>query len=210
MKVLLINGSPNEKGCTWRALMEVSNTLQAEGIDTEMVRLGNVPVASCAGCGGCWKNNNRCVQGDAGGALVNEFLDKMETSDGMIVGSPVHFASPSGALIALMDRVFMTGADFRFKPAAAVTSARRAGTTATLEVMNKYFLMSGMPVVPANYCNMVHGHLPEEVEQDLEGLQIMRTLGKNMAYMLKCFDTAEKQKVLKPKKEAKVKTSYIR
>lgn len=208
MKVLLINGSPNEKGCSWRALTEVSDTLREEGIDTEIFHLGKMPIAGCTGCGGCRENHNRCVLEDA--EVVNEVLDKMEVSDGMIVGSPVYFASPNGALIALLDRVFMAGADFEFKPAAAVTSARRAGTTATLEVMNKYFLMSGMPVVPSNYCNMVHGHLLEEAEQDLEGLQTMRTLAGNMAYMLKCFDAGKRQNVAKPKKEAKVKTSYIR
>lgn len=112
-------------------------------------------------------------------------LDKMETADGLIVGSPVYFASPNGALISLMDRIFMAGGNFRFKPAACVTSARRGGTTATLEVMNKYFLMSEMPIVSANYCNMVHGHEAAEVEKDEEGLQIMRTLGRNMAFMLK-------------------------
>ena len=208
MKVLLINGSPNEKGCTWRALREVSDTLKEEGIDSEILRIGNRSIAGCTGCGRCRENHNRCVLEDA--AVVNKILDKMETSDAMIVGSPVYFASPNGALLALMDRVFMTGADFSFKPAAAVTSARRAGTTATLEVMNKYFLMSGMPVVPSNYCNMVHGHLPEEVDQDLEGLQTIRILGRNMAYMLKCFDAGRKQNVAKPHKEIKVKTSYIR
>ncbi|WP_419024586.1 flavodoxin family protein [Emergencia sp.] len=208
MKVLLVNGSPNEKGCTWRALMEAAGTLKEEGIDTELLHLGKEPIAGCIGCGKCRSHDNRCVLEDT--AIVNEVLDKMKDSDGMIVGSPVYFASPSGALIALMDRVFMAGADFEFKPAAAVTSARRAGTTATLEVMNKYFLMSGMPVVPANYCNMVHGHLPEEVEQDLEGLQTMRVLARNMAYMLKCLDAGEKQNITKPKKETKVKTSYIR
>ncbi len=207
MKVLLLNGSPNEKGCTWRALKEVSDTLQAEGIDTEIFWIGKKAVAGCIGCGGCAKNHGRCVFSND---PVNEVLDKMEGSDGLIVGSPVYFASPNGALVALLDRMFMAGGCFRMKPAAAVTSARRAGTTATLEVMNKYFLMSEMPVVSANYCNMVHGHSADEVEKDLEGLQIMRTLGRNMAWMLKCMDAGKKAGIVLPQAEAKVKTSYIR
>ncbi len=207
MKVLLLNGSPNEKGCTWRALKEAANTLQAEGIDTEIFWIGKKPVRGCIGCGGCAKNNSRCVFSDD---PVNEVLDKMESSDALIVGSPVYFASPNGALVALLDRMFMAGGSFRLKPAAAVTSARRAGTTATVEVMNKYFLMSEMPVVSANYCNMVHGHSAEEVEQDLEGLQIMRTLGRNMAWMLRCIEAGRQADAPLPAPETKIKTSYIR
>ncbi len=207
MKVLLINGSPNEKGCTWRALKEVADTLEKEGVESEILHIGKKPIGGCIGCGGCSKNNGRCVFNND---PVNEVLDKMETADGLIVGSPVYFASPNGALISLMDRIFMAGGNFRFKPAACVTSARRGGTTATLEVMNKYFLMSEMPIVSANYCNMVHGHETAEVEKDEEGLQIMRTLGRNMAFMLKCLKAGADAGVAKPEKEAKIKTSYIR
>ena len=134
MKVLLINGSPNEKGCTWRALKEVADTLEKEGVESEILHIGKKPIGGCIGCGGCSKNNGRCVFNND---PVNEVLDKMETADGLIVGSPVYFASPNGALISLMDRIFMAGGNFRFKPAACVTSARRGGTTSTLEVMNR-------------------------------------------------------------------------
>jgi len=207
MKVLLINGSPNEKGCTHRALLEVADTLEKNGIETEIVSIGKKAVSGCIGCGGCAKNNHRCVfQND----ITNEIVEKFEKADGFVVGSPTYFMSPNGSLIALLDRMFMTGVSCRMKPAAAVTSARRGGTTSTLDVIYKYFLMNEMPVVSSNYANMVHGHEPAEVEQDLEGLQTMRSIGSNMAWLLKCIDAGKKAGIADPEKEAKVKTSYIR
>lgn len=207
MKVLLINGSPNEKGCTYRALREVADTLEKNGIETEIVSIGKKAIGGCIGCGGCAKNNHRCVFHND---IANEIIDKFEKADGLVVGSPTYFMSPNGALTALLDRMFMTGVSCRMKPAAAVTSARRGGTTSTLDVLYKYFLMSEMPVVSSNYANMVHGHDPAEVEQDLEGLQTMRSVGSNMAWLLRSIEAGKKAGVQKPEKETKIKTSYIR
>lgn len=205
MKVLMINGSPNEKGCTYRALKEIADTLEKEGIASEIIHAGKKPIGGCLGCGGCAKQGNgRCIfDGDP----VNFALEKMETSDALIVGSPVYFMSPNGALISMLDRMFMCGKQFAYKPAACVTSGRRAGTTSVLDAINKYFLMTNMPIVSANYGNMVHGHEPEEVEKDLEGLQTMRTLGRNMAWLLKSIHNAA---LPVPEAETKIKTSYIR
>lgn len=206
MKVLLLNGSPHEKGCTYRALYEVAETLEKEGIEAEIVHIGNQAVHGCIGCGKC-SLAGRCVfKGDP----VNAFLDKMEQADGLVVGSPVYYASANGSLYSFLDRLFYAGNCFALKPAAAVASARRAGTTATLDTLNKYFTISQMPVVSSQYWNMVHGNSPEEVEQDLEGLQIMRTLGKNMAWLLKCIEAGKAAGVEIPEAEARAKTNFIR
>jgi multimeric flavodoxin WrbA len=207
MKVLLINGSPEANGCTWRALKEIADTLEAEGVEAEIAQIGKKKVGGCIGCGGCARNNHRCVFKDD---VVNEILDKVDTADGMIVGSPVYFGSPNGSLISLMDRMYMAGINYKFKPAAAICSARRAGTTSTIDVINKYFLMADQPIVPSNYMNMVHGATAADVEKDEEGLQTMRILGRNMAYMLKCFEAGRKAGLKEPELEEKVKTSYIR
>jgi multimeric flavodoxin WrbA len=205
MKVLMINGSPNEQGCTWRALKEIADTLEKEGIESEILHIGKNPIGGCLGCGGCVRlSKGRCV---FNGDPVNKALEKMEQADGLIVGSPVYFMSPNGALLSILDRMFMCGKNFAYKPAACVTSARRAGTTSVLDAINKYFLMTNMPIVSANYGNMVHGHEAAEVEQDLEGLQTMRILGRNMAWMLKSIHTAA---IPVPEAEEKIKTSYIR
>ena len=184
MKVLLINGSPHEHGCTNRALEEVAASLKTNGVDSEIFWIGKGAIHGCIACGQCGGNSNHCVFDDT----VNEALVKMQQSDGLIVGSPVYYASLNGALSAFLDRMFYAGACFHHKPAAAVTSARRAGTTATLDIIQKYFTISQMPVVSSQYWNMVHGSCPEDVEKDLEGLQTMRTLGKNMAWMLNCIE----------------------
>lgn len=209
MKVVLINGSPHEKGCTYTALKEVADTLQNEGIEAEIVHIGKDPIAGCTACGYCSRTGeNRCVINDK----VNQILEKLETADGLVVGSPVYYASPNGSLISLLDRLFLAGAQslMALKPGAAVTSARRAGTTSALEVIQKYFTISQMPVVSSNYWPMVHGSSPQEVAQDKEGLQIMRILGRNMAWMLSCIQAGEKAGVKKPQAEEKIKTSFIR
>lgn len=206
MKVLLLNGSPHEKGCTYRALKEVSDSLQTEGIGSEIIHIGNQAIHGCIGCKKC-AHTGRCVfKGDP----VNAVLDKMEGADGLIVGSPVYYASANGSLYSFLDRLFYAGSSFAYKPAAAVVSARRAGTTATLDTLNKYFTISQMPVVSSQYWNMVHGNSPEEVEQDLEGLQIMRTLGKNMAWLLKCLEAGKAAGISLPIQEEKVRTNFVR
>ena len=184
MKVLMINGSCNEDGCTFTALCTVAEALNAENIATEIVQLGKSAQRDCIGCAGCRKSGkNRCVFDDD---IVNRIIEKAERSDGFVFGSPVYYAHPSGRLLSVLDRAFYAGsAAFRFKPAAAVVSARRAGTTAALDVINKYFGITQMPVVSATYWNMVHGKTPQEVIQDKEGLQSMRNLGKAMAALLK-------------------------
>ena len=186
MKVLLLNGSPHPNGCTFRALSEVEKTLQQEGIETEIFFIGHDPIRGCMGCGMCRKNKlGKCIFGED---AVNVVIKKMEECDGLIVGSPVHYAGASGGITSFLDRMFYSTGGFPYKPGAAVVSCRRAGSTAALEQLNKYFMMNNMPLVPSAYWNMVHGNSPEEVEQDLEGLMVMRTLGRNMAWLLKSID----------------------
>ncbi len=206
MKVLLLNGSPNEMGCTYTALSEVAETLKGCGIDTEIVQIGKQAIRGCIGCGGC-AGKGRCIFDDD---MVNEILDKMEQADGLVIGSPVYFASPNGNLLSLLDRLFYAGKCFAHKPAAAVVSARRAGTTASLEVLDKYFTIRHMPIVSASYWNMVHGNKPEDVRQDLEGLQTMRNLGNNMAWMLKCIQAGKEQGIMPPVCENNFRTNFIR
>lgn len=203
MKVLLINGSSHEKGCTFRALTEIEKILNQENIETEIIQIPSSPIRDCIGCCGCAKNGNKCV---FDGDIVNEIIEKAKIADGFVFGSPVYYAHPSGRLLSVLDRVFYAGGKFlAYKPGAAVVSARRAGTTASIDVINKYFTINKMPVVSSNYWNMVHGSKTEDVEQDLEGLQIMRLIGHNMAWMLKAIN-----KVELPKSEDKIKTGFIK
>ncbi len=181
MKVLLINGSPHENGCTYTALSEVAKTLETEGIETQIFHIGKKPVRGCIACGACGKLG-KCVFDDD---PANEMMKLMQEADGIVIGSPVYYAGPNGALCALLDRAFYAGSGFEFKPAAAVVSARRSGTTATFDRLNKYFTINRMPVVSSQYWNGVHGFTPDDVKKDEEGLQTMRTLGRNMAWMLK-------------------------
>lgn len=205
-KILLINGSPREHGCTYTALSEVAAQLEKEGLETEIFWVGNKPISGCLACGACLKTG-RCVISDT----VNEFLDKVEEADGFVFGSPVHFASASGMLTSFMDRAFYgRGGMFAYKPAAAVMSCRRGGATATFEQINKYFTISNMPIVGSQYWNMVHGNTPEEVKQDLEGLQTMRTLGKNMAWLVNCIQAGKDAGITLPERETPVKTNFIR
>lgn len=211
MKVLLVNGSPNKNGCTYTALCEVTKALNEEGIDTEIFWIQNKPIGGCIACKSCIKTG-KCVFDD----VVNECREKAMEADGFIFGTPVHYAAASGNLTAFMDRLFYSefcgnwGKAFAFKPAATVTSARRAGTTATFDQINKYYTISQMPVVSSRYWNMVHGTTPDEVRQDEEGMQIMRFLGRNMAYYLKCIDAGRKAGVEPPEQELVSFTNFIR
>lgn len=206
MKVLLINGSPHEHGCTRAALDEVARTLSDCGVETELINIGTGAVAGCTACGGCARTG-RCVVDDG----VNAAIEALAAADGLIVGSPVHYASPAGALLAFLDRMFFAGADrFAHKPAAAFTSARRAGTTASLDVINKYFTISQMPVVSSTYWNMVHGGRAEDVAEDAEGLQTARNLARNMAWLLRCIEAGRKAGIEPPEAEVKNRTNFIR
>lgn len=208
MKVLLINGSSKKEGCTYTALLEVACQLNKNGIDTEIFQLGNKPVRGCIACGKCSSNHSRCIFDDD---KANEAISKMEEADGLIIGSPVYYASANGALIALLDRMFYAGRTcFAFKPGAAVVSARRAGTTASLDELNKYFTISKMPVVSSHYWNMVHGNTPEEVKLDLEGMQTMRALGDNMAWLLKSIEAGKNAGISLPEAEVRQRTNFIR
>lgn len=208
MKVLLINGSPREKGCTYTALLEVAKELEKENIETEIFHVGNKPIRGCMACGGCSKGNSgKCVFDDD---TVNIALEKAKEADGFVFGSPVHYAAASGQMTAFLDRFFYAGRGFQYKPGAAVVSCRRGGSTAAFEQLNKYFTISNMPVVSSQYWNMVHGNTPEEVRQDLEGMQTMRTLGKNMAWLLKCIQAGKEAGIKLPEKEPRAVTNFIR
>ena len=205
MKVLLINGSPNAKGCTYTALTEVEKELHKEGIETEIIHVGNKDIRGCIACKSCYKTG-KCVFND----LVNEVKDKFEEADGLIIGSPVYFSSPNGTLLSFLDRLFyISSFDKRAKVGASVVSCRRGGNTATFDVLNKYFTISQMPVVSSRYWNMVHGSNAEQVQQDEEGLWTMRVLGKNMAFLMKCIALGKEQYGLPEKEEPKF-TNFIR
>lgn len=205
MKVLLINGSPHGKGCTYTALEEVSKTLNQEGIETEIIHVGNKDIRGCMACRQC-KTNGKCVFND----IVNEVAPKFNECDGIIIGSPVYYASANGTLVSFIDRLFYSmTADKTMKVGAAVVSCRRGGNTSTFDEINKYFTISGMPVASSQYWNMVHGNSPEEVRQDLEGMQTMRTLGKNMAFLIKSIQLGKEQFGL-PEKENHIFTNFIR
>ena len=207
MKVLLLNGSPHPHGCTFTALSEVAKTLEENGVEAEILQIGAKPVRGCIACGGC-AGKGRCAFGDD---IVNTLIEKMEQADGFIVGSPVYYASANGAVECILDRAFYAGGKaFVHKPAAAVASARRAGTTATLDELTKYFTISQMPVVSSTYWPMVHGGKAEDVAKDEEGLQIMRNLGRNMAWLLKCIEAGKQAGVQVPEAERQYRTNFIR
>lgn len=209
MKVILVNGSSRKNGCTFSALSEVAKALNNNSIETEILQLGTEPYRDCIGCGACrTKNANRCVFNDD---IVNTLIEKAETADSFVFGSPVYYAHPSGRLLSVMDRAFYAGGKFfAYKPAAAIVSARRAGTTASVDVINKYFLINNMPVVASCYWNMVHGNRPEEIYLDEEGIEIMHNLGNNMAWYLKSFAIAKENGINHPVLENKVLTNFIR
>lgn len=207
MKVLLINGSPNEHGSTWAALSEIAAVLEKEGIQTELIHAGHKPIMGCTGCGAC-RRGKGCIHRDD---PVCSIVEKAAVADGFVFGSPVHYAAASGSMTALMDRCFCSGsAAFAYKPAACVVACRRGGSTAALDQLNKYLTISNMPVVSSNYWNMVHGTTPEEVRQDQEGMQTMRRIGKNMAWLLRCIEAGRAAGIERPADEPKVRTNFIR
>ena len=208
MKVLLVNGSPKANGNTARALAEIAEQLNAEGIDTEVFQLGAKPIRDCIGCGQCGKLGGRCTFDDD---VVNELIAAAEQADGFVFGSPVYYAHPSGRILSALDRAFYAGGHaFEHKPGAAVAVARRGGTSTTFDVLNKYFTINNMPVVGSQYWNQVHGNLPEQVLQDAEGLQTLSTLAKNMAWLLKCIEAGKNAGIACPVPEKVIRTNFIR
>ena len=205
MKVLLINGSPHAKGNSYIALHEMEQIFTAEGVETEMIHIGNKDIRGCVACGSCAKNG-KCVFED----LVNETAPKFEACDGLVVGSPVYYASANATLIAFLDRLFYsTGFDKTMKAGASVVVARRGGLSATFDELNKYFTISGMPIASSQYWNSVHGRTPGEAAQDEEGLQTMRTLARNMSFLIKSIALGKEAYGL-PKKEEPERTHFIR
>lgn len=201
-KVVLINGSPNEHGCTFTALSEAEKSLNANGIETEMVQVGKKPIAGCIACGKCHETG-KCIFNDK----VSELAERLDEFDGIVVGSPVYYAGPSGQICCFLDRLFYTGSHkLCGKAAASVVSCRRGGATAAFDRLNKYFTICNMNVVGSQYWNQVHGHCPEDVLRDEEGLQTMRTLGENMAWLIK--HTADRSDY--PVHEQPVRTNFIR
>ncbi len=205
MKVLLINGSPRKEGNTFLALSEVAKALEENGVETEIVQLGNKPVRGCIGCGKCREGLGRCTFNDE---LYSEIRTHLETADGLIVGSPVYYAGPNGSLCAILDRVFYSCSELlQYKPAASVSVCRRGGASTAFDRLNKYFTISNMPVVSSQYWNIVYGLRPGESAQDAEGLQVMRTLGRNMAWLLK---NIKEGAVSRPIPEPRQTTNFIR
>ena len=202
-KVLLINGSPHADGCTATALKEMVKIFEEEGVETEIIQVGNKDIRGCIACGTC-RQNGKCVFDD----LVNEVAAKFEEADGLVLGSPVYYGSPNGSLLAFADRLFYSASFSKhMKVGASVVSCRRAGNTASFDVLNKYFTISGMPLAPSTYWNQVHGHTAEDVKKDLEGLQTMRNLARNMVFMIRSFADA-KERYGYPEEERGVFTSF--
>lgn len=207
MKVIILNGSPKADGNTATALHEVERTLKEQGIETEWIHVGHRQIHGCIACNKCWETGV-CAFGD----IVNDISEKMLEADGLLIGSSVYFASPNGTLIALLDRLFYSNlhSDWTMKVGASVSIARRGGATATMDVLNKYFLKTNMPVVPSQYWSIAHGATPGEVCQDEEGMQTMRQLGLNMAFMIKAIKLGMKEFGSPKIKEELVETHYIR
>ena len=206
MKVLLINGSPNAKGCTYTALSEVAKSLACNGIDAEIYHIGTKPIAGCIACRKC-KDGAPCIYDDG----VNEIASRLEEFDALIIGAPVYYSGPSGQSTAFLDRLFYSSAaKLKGKPGACVVSCRRGGASASYDRLNKYFGISSMPIVTSQYWNQVHGNTPEEVQRDEEGMQTMRTLGENMAWLLKCIEAGKAAGVNVPEREAPKRTNFIR
>ena len=207
MKVLLVNGSPHAKGCTFTALSEVAGALEKAGIETQLMQIGGKAIRGCIACGKCAETGHCIFTDDP----VNEGIDLLRAADGLVVGAPVYYAGPNATLCAFLDRVFfMKAAPYAYKPACAVVSCRRGGATASFDRLNKYFTIARMPVVSSQYWNEIHGNTAEEARQDLEGLQTMRTLGANMAWMLKCFAAGREKGILPPEREPGIYPNFIR
>lgn len=206
MKVLMLNGSSKVNGNTNRALQEIGMQLEKEGIEYEIFQIGGAPVRDCIGCGQC--SEAGCAFTDDS---VNEFVAKAKEADGFVFGTPVYYAHPSGRVLSFLDRVFYCSSSaLAFKPGASVAVARRGGTSASFDVMNKYFGISQMPVAGSTYWNLAHGRVPGEVEQDAEGMQTMRNLARNLAWMMKCFEAGKQAGVKLPEAERENKTHFIR
>lgn len=206
MKVLLLNGSPHEKGCTYTALTAIADRLKIHGIESEIMHIGMQPIAGCIACQKCVELS-KCVFDDK----VNEFTNKMKDMDGLIVGSPVYYAAASGQVTAFLDRAFYSaGRTMDGKPGAAIVSCRRGGASAAFDQLNKYFSISNMPIVTSNYWNQVHGNTPEEVLQDEEGIQTMEILADNMAWLLSCINAGKENGISTPERPVKKRTNYIR
>lgn len=207
MNVLLVNGSPHPKGCTWTALNEAARQLEKNGVQTTLLQVGSKAVRGCIACGKC-RETGYCIFKDD---PVNEGIDLLRAADGLIVGSPVYYAGPNATLCAFLDRVFfLKAAPYAFKPAACVVSCRRGGASASFDRLNKYFTIARMPVVASQYWNSIHGNTPEEAAQDAEGLQTMRTLGDNMAWLLKCIAAGKAAGIMPPTPEPWQATNFIR
>ncbi len=208
MKVLLINGSPRKESCTQVALEEIQGSLNASGIDTEIVRIGKKSIRGCIACNKCIESGY-CIFNDD---PVNKWIDAMKECHGLIVGSPVYYAAPNPSLCAALDRMFYYKSDiYAFKPGAAVVSCRRAGSTAALDCLQKFFTISQMPIVATQYWPQVHGNTPQEVQEDLEGLQTMRMLGRNMAWLLRCIEAGKNNGIDTPEQEeSRHWTNFVR
>ncbi len=207
MKVLLLNGSTRINGCTYTVLSMVAEALNKEGIETEILQMGGKPVRDCIACGGC-VGKGKCIFNDD---IANTIIEKAKTADGFVFGTPVYYSHPSGQIQAVLDRVFYAGKkSFEHKPAAVVTSARRAGNVISVDGLQKHFTVSQMPIVSSTYWNIVFGRTPDEVKQDKEGMQTMTNLGNNMAYILKCIDIAKKNGITPPNNDQSIKTNFIR
>lgn len=205
-KVLLINGSPHEKGCTYTALREMADALEKNGVETEIFWIGVQPIAGCIACGRCGQAG-KCVFDDG----VNRVLERIDAYDGLVAGSPVYYAGPSGQICAFLDRLFYASKGrMAGKAAAAVVSCRRGGASAAFDRLNKYFSINNMVIASSQYWNQVHGNTPEEVRQDAEGLQTMRTLGQNMAWLIQCIKAGREKGILLPEYELKQWTNFIR
>lgn len=211
MKVLLVNGSPHKNGCTNEAIKEACRVFEEEGIATEVFWIGTKAISGCTSCGSC-TSKGKCIIDDK----VNEFVEKAKEADGFVFGTPVHYAGVAGSMTSFMDRVFYSafcgkkGENFRYKPVGSIISARRSGTTATYDQLNKYFGICEMPIISSRYWNAVHGNTPDEVLKDEEGLQTIRILVKNMIYFLRCIEAGKKENVALPKPERKIQTNFIR
>lgn len=206
-RVLLVNGSPHEFGCTYTALKEVADQLGRNGVESEIFQIGTAPIGGCVACGGCRRNNGYCVFHKD---CVNACAEKMRAADGIIVGTPVYYAGPNGQVTSLLDRIFYGGSSFLYnKPASVVVSCRRGGASDSYDRLLKYFQKCNMPIVTSQYWNSVHGMTPDDVRQDLEGLQTMRTLANNMAWLIKCIRHAEGV-IPPPEIEPLIPTNFIR
>ena len=206
MKVLLVNGSPHKEGCTYTALHEVENVLNKHGIDTELLYLGTKPVAGCIACKDCFKTGH-CFRDD----VVRDIQERLQEFDGIVLGSPVYYSQPTGQIVSFCQRLFYCkGADMAGKLGASVVSCRRGGASATFEQLNQFFTICNMPVVSSQYWNSVHGNIPDEVRKDEEGLQTMRALGENMAWLLRCIKAGKEHGISQPEYEPLLRTNFIR